>query len=91
MNRLELIIDERDDKQQAFRYYSALHELSISQGKNEIILLLHDNKQRFQEMAAECESEIHLRWLQGAIQLIDSFTNLIEESRDKLNAIRTRM
>ena len=91
MSRLELIIDERDDPQQALKYYSALHELSISKGKQDIYLLLVDNKMKLQEISNECESEITFRQLQGAIQLIDDLLDKIEKAGEKLNEIRGRM
>ncbi|MHC4417211.1 MAG: hypothetical protein ACYSU6_01350 [Planctomycetota bacterium] len=91
MNRLELIIDEREDRQQAFRYYSALHDLSISKSKREVHLLLADNKIRFQDMMNECENEITLRWLQGALQIIDDLLDKIEHAGEMLNDLRQRM
>ena len=91
MNKLELIIDEREDAQQAFRYYSALHELSISKGKQDIYLLLVDNKQRLGDMMAQCEDKTTFRWLQGAIQIIDDLMDKIETAGDKLNELRSRV
>ncbi len=91
MSRLKLIIDEREDPQQAFKYYSALHELSISKGKQDIYLLLMDNKMKLQDISNECESEITFRWLQGAIQIIDDLLDKIENAGDKLNEIRQRI
>lgn len=97
-NRLKLIIDERDpqlsDKEQAqraFRYYNALHQLSISEGKQDVYLMMIDNKAKFEHQLAECESDRVTGWLQGAIQLIDSFLENIDIAGDKLVEIRARL
>jgi hypothetical protein len=97
-NRLKLRLDERDSDlsekeqaQQAFRYYNALHQLSISEGKQDIYLMLVDNKAKFEQQLAECESDKVVGWLQGAIQIIDSFLENIDIAGDKLHEIRARL
>ncbi len=97
-NRLKLFIFERDPerdmreiREQALRYYNALHELSISEGKRDIYLLLMENKQRFEKQLAECESEKIIGWLQGAIQLIDCFLEEIDNAGANLHELRTQI
>ena len=94
-NRLRLFIYDRDPnlteqemKQQALRYYTALHELSISEGKRDVYLLLHENKQRFETQLAECENDKVTGWLQGAIQIIDSLLESIDSAGEKLHQVR---
>lgn len=93
INRLELEIpqDTKEEKQQAFRYYSALHTLAISGDRQEIYLLLTENKMRYAELMAACSDKTVLGWLQGGFQLIDSMLELIDTADQKLNDLRTTM
>lgn len=91
MTGIELIIDEREDPQAAFRYYNALHSLSISQDKKEIVGLLLENQGRYYKMLQDCDDEKTMRWLQGASQLIDDIIEKITVAGDKIQELRSRV
>ena len=91
--RLTLSIPQgsQEERQQALRTLSALHTLSISEDRRDIYFFLTDNRMRLQDTANECEDETTLRWLQGAIQVLESLLKHIDDASENLHEIRKLM
>lgn len=90
MSKLELTVETgtKDDREQAMRYYSALRSLSVSTQRNDVYLFLTENKMRLQDEENECEDATVLRWYQGAIQIIDSFLDHVDNAGTKMQLLK---
>jgi len=94
MSRLKLEIDPQDFesnqhyRQFAFKTFAAFHVLHAGSGHQDMLNFLSYQKERIQDLQNECEDITVLRWMQGAVQIIDSFIDNIRDCRQKMEEAR---
>lgn len=67
-----------------------IFSLKRNEEHNELFKFLLETKENLQKSNAYEKDEIHMRWRQGALQLIEDILEVVETSKDRLTKLQNK-